>query len=312
MESNTTVGAGRLKVALIISILVNVALASVVVSNFQESKSPGAQYAALASQNQNLTRTVNSLKQELTILQSQLYYYKAQAEYYSRIARLNGTASGVAVGRSEVNIVAVREVRKSIAESAYEGVVMTAHLELREGEGRLLINTRPKIGIDLQTSANTAILVAENITGLSLRDTDVILTVTADTDTEVLDGPSAGAAITVGLIAAIRNQTIDRAVFMTGTINPDGSVGKIGGVLEKATAAAGFGATKFLVPIGQSVALTYKTEESHPAPGLTIITSRPESISVKEYLRQQGFNLEVLETGNIMQAYDLFVSSRQS
>jgi len=312
MDSEMTTGTGRLKVVLVISILVNAALASIVVSNFQEPKTPDAQYSTLAVQNQNLTRTVNSLKQELTILQSQLSYYKAQAEYYSRISRLNRTAGNIAVGRSEVNIVAVRQVRNSISESAYEGVVMTAHLELREGEGRLLINTRPKIGIDLQTSANTAILVAENITGLSLRDTDVILTVTADTDTEVLDGPSAGAAITVALIAATRNQTIDQAVFMTGTINPDGSIGKIGGVLEKATAAAKFGAKEFLVPVGQSVALTYKIEESHPAPGLTIITTKPESINVQDYLRQQGFNLDVREMDNVMQAYDLFVPSRQS
>ena len=310
MESEMNTGTGRLKVVLIISILVNAALASIVASNFQESKTPDAQYSALAIQNQNLTRTVNSLKQELTILQSQLSYYKAQAEYYSRISRLNRTVGNIAVGRSEVNIVAVREARNSVGESAYEGVVMTAHLELREGEGRLLINTRPKIGIDLQTSANTAILVAENITELSLRDTDVILTVTADTDTEVLDGPSAGAAITVALIAAIRNQTIDQAVFMTGTTNPDGSIGKIGGILEKAAAAAKFGAKEFLVPVGQSVALTYKTEESHPAPGLTIITTKPESINVQEYLRQQGFNLDVCEMGNVLQAYDLFVSSK--
>ncbi|MBS7623747.1 hypothetical protein KEJ39_08805 [Candidatus Bathyarchaeota archaeon] len=310
MESEMTTTESRLKVILLISILVNAALASIVLSGLPWIKTPDARYASLAYQNQNLTRTVNSLKQETTMLQSQLSYYKAQAEYYSRILRLNRTGGDVAVGRSEVNIVAVRQVNDPVSGFAYEGVVLTAHLELREGEGRLLINTRPKIGIDLQTSANTAILVAENMTGLSLRDSDVILTVTADSETEVLDGPSAGAAITVALVAAIRNQTVDGAAFITGTINPDGSVGKIGGVLEKAAAAARFGAKRFLVPTGQRTAVTYRTEKSQPAPGLTIITTRPELISVEEYLREQGFSLEVREVANIMQAYDLLVSKQ--
>jgi uncharacterized protein len=308
MESETTTTEGRLKVILLVSILLNVALASIVVSDFLGMRTPDTGYSALAYQNQNLTRTVNSLKQETTMLQSQLSYYKAQAEYYSRILRLNKTGGDVTVGRSEINIVAVRQVSDPASGFAYEGVVLTAHLEIREGEGRLLINTRPKIGIDLQTSANTAILVAENMTGLSLRESDVILTVTADSETEVLDGPSAGAAITVALVAAIRNQTVDRSAFMTGTINPDGSVGRIGGVLEKAAAAAKFGAKKFLVPTGQSTAVTYRTEKSQPAPGLTIITTRPELVSVEDYLREQGFRMEIREVANIMQAYDLLVS----
>ncbi|MEM4250982.1 MAG: S16 family serine protease [Candidatus Bathyarchaeia archaeon] len=311
MESEATATEGRLKVILLISILLNAALASAVVFDFLGVRVPDQRYSDLAYQNQNLTRTINSLKQETTMLQSQLSYYKAQAEYYSRILRLNKTRGDGAVGRSEINIVAVRQVSDPVSGFAYEGVVLTVHLEIREGEGRLLINTRPKIGIDLQTSANTAILVAENVTGLSLRDSDVILTVTADSETEVLDGPSAGAAITVALITAIRNQTVDSTAFITGTISPDGSVGRIGGVLEKAAAAAKFGARRFLVPTGQSTAVTYRTEKSQPAPGLTIITTRPELVSVEDYLREQGFSLEVREVANIMQAYDLLVS-RQS
>jgi uncharacterized protein len=299
-----------LRVVLIISILVNVTMAIIFVSNIQSTQAPDNQYLTLTSQNQNLTRNVESLKQELTILQSQLSYYKAQAEYYSRLSRSNGTSNGSTVGNSEINIVAVREVTTSTGETKYDGIVLTAHLELRDGVGRLLINTRPKIGIDLQTSANTAILIAENVTGRSLRNTDVILTVTADSETDVLDGPSAGGAITVALIAAINNRPVDPNIFMTGTINPDGTVGKVGGVLEKALAAARFGAKRFVVPEGQSVAVTYQTQESHPAPGLTIITTKPESINVQEYLSKEGYNLRVLEVGNITNAYNLIVSQQ--
>ena len=293
-----------LKTALIISILVNILLAAVFLSNLDRPENQSDQYESLIFQNQNLTKTVNSMKQELTLLENQLSYYKSQADYYSRLSRSNGTATFGIVGRSEINIVAVRTVSGSMGELKYEGVIMTLHLELREGEGRLLINTEPKVGIDLQTSANTAINVAEKLTNQSLKTTDVILTVVADSETDILDGPSAGAAITVALLAAINGKTPDPSILMTGTINPDGSIGKVGGLVEKALASARFGANKFLVPYEQSVALTYETEETHPAPGVTIITTKPEMINIEDYVREQGHQLEILEIMNITEAYE--------
>ena len=310
MEPTGRSSSGKLKVVLMLSILVNATLISVLILNPQRPEVPSSQYTTLLLQNQNLTMSTNSLKQEVTILQSQLSYYRSQAEYYSRYSRSNNTAGSAEVGRSEINIVAVNQAIGSLGEFAYEGVTMTAHVELREGIGRLLINTRPKIGMDLQTSANTAILIAENLTGRSLRNTDVILTVTAEREIEVVDGPSAGAAITVALVAAMRNQTIAPTVFITGTINPDGTVGKIGGVLEKALAVARFGGKRFIVPIGQTIAVTYRAEESHPAPGLTIITTKPESVNLQEYLKKEGYNIEILEASNITEAYGIVLSSR--
>ncbi|MGQ9544015.1 MAG: S16 family serine protease [Candidatus Bathyarchaeia archaeon] len=310
MESPPETSVRRLKIVLMLSILVNATMGAVFLSNIVRVGVPEDRYNELLTQNQNLTMSVNSLRQELAILQSQLSFYKSQAEYYSRLSMANRSVGGGVVGRSEVNLVAVREATGSFGEFRYEGVVMAAHLELREGEGRLLINTKPKIGIDLQTSASTAILVVENITGISLKKTDIILTVTADRETEIVDGPSAGAALTVSLLSAVRNQTLDSKVYLTGTINPDGSIGKVGGILEKALAAARFGAKRFLVPAGQGVAVTYKVEETHPAPGFTIITTKPEIVNVDDYLRRLGFNVEVIEVGKVDRAYSLAVAER--
>ena len=50
--------------------------------------------------------------------------------------------------------------------------------------------------------------------------------------------------------------------MMTGTINPNGTIGEVGGILEKATAAKQIGAKIFLVPIGQSTETNYKPQES--------------------------------------------------
>jgi uncharacterized protein len=50
---------------------------------------------------------------------------------------------------------------------------------------------------------------------------------------------------------------INASVMMTGTVEPDGTVGKVGGIVEKATAAAEAGAKLFIVPEGQSVTTTF-------------------------------------------------------
>ena len=63
-----------------------------------------------------------------------------------------------------------------------------------------------------------------------------------------IDGPSGGAILTVGTLAAIRGAMLDPKVTMTGTISPDGSVGAISGVPEKLRGAAKAGFTKVLLP----------------------------------------------------------------
>lgn len=63
-----------------------------------------------------------------------------------------------------------------------------------------------------------------------------------------IDGPSAGGILAVGTLAAIRDEALDPSVTMTGTIGPDGSIGPVGGVDVKLTAAAKAGFRTVLVP----------------------------------------------------------------
>jgi len=46
--------------------------------------------------------------------------------------------------------------------------------------------------------------------------------------------------------------------MITGTINPDGSIGPVGGILAKAKASKDIGTKLFLVPEGQGVQMNYK------------------------------------------------------
>ncbi|MBM4124100.1 MAG: hypothetical protein FJ246_03955 [Nitrospira sp.] len=65
------------------------------------------------------------------------------------------------------------------------------------------------------------------------------------------DGPSAGAAMAVGFIAVFKGDTIRRGVALTGTIEPGGRIGPVGGIPDKIRAAAREGYRTVLVPQGQ-------------------------------------------------------------
>jgi WD40 repeat protein len=55
--------------------------------------------------------------------------------------------------------------------------------------------------------------------------------------TDFIDGPSAGALFTAGFMAAIMGDTVNPQATMTGTVNPDGTVGMVGGLEYKFRAA---------------------------------------------------------------------------
>jgi PDZ domain-containing protein len=69
-------------------------------------------------------------------------------------------------------------------------------------------------------------------------------------DSGQVGGPSAGLAFTLGLIDDLTpgSLTGGTKVAVTGTIDPDGNVGPVGGVKQKTFAVKAAGATVFLVP----------------------------------------------------------------
>ncbi|MCC7078327.1 MAG: hypothetical protein IT198_14485 [Acidimicrobiia bacterium] len=104
-----------------------------------------------------------------------------------------------------------------------------------------------------------------------------------------LDGPSAGALMTVGVAAALQQAELDPDVTMTGTINPDGSIGPVGGIPQKIQGAVDAGKEKILIPVG-------KRMSEDEASGQTI--------DVVELGGSLG--VEVEEVGNVFDAYKEF------
>ena len=91
-------------------------------------------------------------------------------------------------------------IRKSVSE---EGALLNISVEIRPGKGRVLVQTTPLMGVVFQDAANTAVFVAENKTGRQLSSSDIIFSITAPDQIPDVDGPSAGALMTLLTISAI-------------------------------------------------------------------------------------------------------------
>jgi uncharacterized protein len=291
---------------LALSVVINVLLAAYAGYSLNQMNVLSGRIEELSDSYNELSDSSRNLEQQLNLTTTQLDYYKGLAEYYSNVTA-SGNATGGFIGETTVPIVALETIRRGFRVE-YRGHVMRADMELREGEGRVLVNTVPKIGIDIQASARTAVLVAERETGVSLSKTDVILTITSREEVEIVDGPSAGAAITVGLIATIMKQDLDPGKFMTGTINSDGSIGPVGGVPEKALAAARNGSEIFYVPRGQGTVVVLVPKTSHPFPGWTITTYEQEVRELEGYLEEQGYSVTIEEVDTVEEAYSKFTA----
>jgi len=287
-----------------LSILLNVVLIPVAGYVLLQNSSLKDQVSNLSSSLDELTESSVILEQQLNMSATQLDYYKKLADYYSGLATFEEGGSGV-FGQSTIPIVAVRTIQSGFRVE-YEGVVMEAEIEFIEGDGRILVNTVPNIGIDIQTSVRMAVLVAQELTGISLTNTDAILTVRASEEVDVVDGQSAGAAITIAILAALTNQSVKQGVYMTGTINSDGSIGPVGGIAAKALAVAENGSQLFLVPQGQSTIVVYRPTTYEILPGWRRTVYEQETMKLEDYLEEQGYSIIVDEVETIEEAYALF------
>jgi uncharacterized protein len=124
------------------------------------------------------------------------------------------------------------------------------------------------------------------------------------TSAPVIGGPSAGAVMTLATIALLENWTIDDETVMTGMINPDGSIGPIGGIPYKIDAAHSVGATRFLIPAGQGT-YTEMVREITTQNGWPVITSRQVTTNVFDYA-MDNYGMEVDEVDDINDALMYF------
>jgi uncharacterized protein len=131
------------------------------------------------------------------------------------------------------------------------GVLTLIQAQVVAGSGGVFIDIEPFISVDTQQSAKLAAQVAAKEAGAELKNYDVLFKIIAKT--EIVDGPSGGAGLTLLAYSEFTNRKPRPDLAITGTIERDGSVGQIGGVLEKTMALKGTNVKLFLIPKGQSV-----------------------------------------------------------
>lgn len=102
-----------------------------------------------------------------------------------------------------------------------------------------------KAGAQWLAATTSAAAVATLLTGADQSAVDLRYGITGP-----IDGPSGGAALTVGTMAAITGDPVKPKVAMTGTISPDGTVGTVSQVPAKVRAAKKAGYELVLVPWG--------------------------------------------------------------
>jgi uncharacterized protein len=196
---------------------------------------------------------------------------------------------------AEINLVAV--------DQEGNGVSTPLTVEAMPGDGKVLTNIEKLLfWVDTQYSIQTARDVARNITNV---DTDKYnLVYSIKTDATLVGGPSAGAALTIATIAALENKTLKNDIIITGTIEPDGSIGQVGGVLEKAQAASDVGIKVFLVPPGQGEQVYLKPNETCARrAGFIFCETTYEQVTINI---GEDVGISVIEVENVNEALEYF------
>ncbi|MGI0047173.1 MAG: S16 family serine protease [Nitrosotalea sp.] len=262
----------------------------------------------------NTSETQNGqLLQEVNDLQNR--YNTLQAKYdtlLQQVRSITEQSSNPIENSASISAVAVSPIVQSdgfFETTNYQGTVLKITVDVRDGTGLVLVNTAIPTGVDFQSSAHTAVAVAENVTGIDLTKKDVIFSVNSGNNQtlQAVDGGSAGGAMTVLLISELLGKTINNHVLMTGTIQPDGTIGPIGAAAEKADAAGQYGAKIFLVPQGQAVTSVQNCTQQNEGPVIyQSCTTEQKPLSP---MMESKYGMQVIEINTIQDALKYFNSS---
>ena len=298
-----------LGILLVISLAANLYLAFFAQGNPIDLAEFSNRVNMLESENARLSMQVDRDNATLGGYQSQLGLYRLQLQELTGLINVSPSGPGP-VGSAVLQGPAVLQQIQYNGNSPYargqvvqSGVMLNITAEVKPGKGRVLVDTQPLMGVVFQDAANTAVYVAENRTGVSLAGSDVIFSINAPGQVPSVDGPSAGALMTLLAISAIEKRPLREDVTLTGTIDQDGNVGAIGGIVEKAQAAKDSGKSLFLLPRANANLLRY-TQQARQYYGFTVIQQVPTTVDAKTYVETNiGVPVQYVDTiDDVLQA----------
>jgi len=124
--------------------------------------------------------------------------------------------------------------------------LVTMQIRIIPGSGDVFLSTFPETGTSTQESLDNAAQYAFKKFGED--NCDAVVSINTSGSAGYVDGPSAGAAFTVLTYGALEGLQPREDAIITGTIDPNGDVGPVGGIYEKAMAAISSQAKYFVMP----------------------------------------------------------------
>jgi len=173
------------------------------------------------------------------------------------------------------------------------------------GSGKVYFSAEPLTDVDTQGSARVAAFVACYLLGKDLNSYDFFYLMSSKS--MIIGGPSAGAAMTVATMAALMEIQPRGDVVMTGMINPDGTIGPVGGIPDKLRAAAEGGAKIFLIPAGQRVVTESRVQRTTIGI-ITVTRTVQSSVDLVELGKKLG--VDVVEVSNVADAFKYFTGMK--
>jgi uncharacterized protein len=173
------------------------------------------------------------------------------------------------------------------------------------GSGKVYFSAEPLTDVDTQGSARVAAFVACYLLGKDLNSYDFFYLMSSKS--MVIGGPSAGAAMTVATMAALMEIQPRGDVVMTGMINPDGTIGPVGGIPDKLRAAAEGGAKIFLIPAGQRVVTESRVQRTTIGI-ITVTRTVQSSVDLVDLGKKLG--VDVVEVSNVADAFKYFTGMK--
>lgn len=146
----------------------------------------------------------------------------------------------------EIALLAVKE-----SKDGYEGSIANMHLEVKKGKGRIFIDTFPLTKVDTQMSARFARDTACKFLDLDCSIYDFFYTIRSESN--IIGGPSAGAAIAALTVSVLDSQKIDKKVAVSATIGSGNLIGPVSGLKEKIKAARDKGMKKVVISKGNRI-----------------------------------------------------------
>lgn len=159
-------------------------------------------------------------------------------------------------------------------------------------KGRASVGTTEQFaggaGNQWKTATWLAAFSASQLTGRNLTDHEFLVGTGGH-----IDGPSAGMLMTATMVALLRGKTPRADTTMTGTINPDGSAGPVGGIVQKMDGASKDGIKRFGFPMGARNHQDLRTGRS-----VDLVEAGKE------------FGLEVREIHDVFEAYEFLTDDK--